>query len=149
VPPTAKRRRAWTALAELYAIDAPPGRTLLLPALRHLLRSLKRLTLIVIVSDFLIHEQLSSTAELGILASRHDVTAVVLSDQFESRLPEGSGFVRVRDLESGEERAVRLNDAVRARFAATVERRREDLVRCATGLGSNRRGGPRGDVVTL
>jgi uncharacterized protein (DUF58 family) len=135
VPPTAKRRRAWTALSEVYAIDAAPGPTRLAPAIHHLLRSLKRLALVVIVSDFLIHEQLSSTAELGILASRHDVTAVVLSDQFETRLPEGSGFVQVRDLESGEERAVRLNDAVRARFAATVERRREDLVRCCYGMG--------------
>jgi uncharacterized protein (DUF58 family) len=135
VPPTAKPRRAWTALSELYAIDAPPGPTLLVPAIHHLLRSLKRLTLIVIASDFLIHEQLSSTAELAILAARHDVTAVVLSDKLETRLPEGSGFVRVRDLESGEERDVRLNDDVRAHFAATVERRREELVRCCYRIG--------------
>ena len=135
VPPTAKPRRAWTALSEIYAIDAPPGPTLLAPALQHLMRSLKRLTLVVIVSDFLIHEQLISTPELAVLAARHDVTAVVLSDKFESRLPEGTGFVRVRDLESGEERAVRLSDAVRARFAATVERRREELVRCCFGIG--------------
>ncbi len=135
VPPTAKRRRAWTALSALYAIDAPPGPTLLVPVLQHLLRSLKRLTLIVIVSDFIVHEQLSSTAELAILAARHDVSAVVLSDKLETQLPEGSGYVQMKDLESGEERAVRLNDAVRAQFAATVERRREELVRCCYSIG--------------
>jgi uncharacterized protein (DUF58 family) len=135
VAPTAKPRRAWMALSELYALDSLPGPTLLGPALHHLSRSLKRLTLIVIVSDFLVHDQLSSNPELAILAARHDVIAVVLSDAFEMRLPEGSGYVHVRDLESGEERAVRLNDAVRAQFAATAVRRREELVRGCYRMG--------------
>jgi uncharacterized protein (DUF58 family) len=135
VTPTANSRRAWAALSELYAVEAPSGPTLLVPAVVHLLRSLKRPTLIVIVSDFLVRENLSSTAELAALAARHDVVAVILSDKLEARLPEGSGFVRVRDLESGVERAIRLNDTVRAQYAATVERRREELARCCYRLG--------------
>jgi uncharacterized protein (DUF58 family) len=73
--------------------------------------------------------------ELGTLAAHHDVVAVILADKLEGRLPEGSGFVRVRDLESGAERAIRLNDAVRTRYAATVERRREELARCCYRIG--------------
>jgi uncharacterized protein (DUF58 family) len=135
VPPTAHPRRAWAALSELCAIDAPPGPTALLPALDHLLRSLKRLTLVVIVSDFLVREQLASTVELGTLAARHDVVAVILADTVEGRLPEGSGFVRVRDLESGTERAIRLNRAVRTHYAASVERWREELTRHCYRIG--------------
>lgn len=135
VPPTANPRRGWTALSELCAVDAPPGPTLLAPAVGHLLRSLKQPTLIVIVSDFLVRENLSSTAELAILAARHDVIAVILSDKLEARLPEGSGFMRVRDLETGVERAIGLNDAVRATYAATIERSREELAHCCYRIG--------------
>ena len=134
-PPTAHPRRAWAALSELCAIEAPVGPTALVPALDLLLRSLKRLTLVVIISDFLVREQLGETVELGILAAHHDVVAVILADKLEGRLPEGSGFVRVRDLESGAERTIRLNDAVRTRYAATVERRREELARCCYRIG--------------
>lgn len=135
VTPTANARRAWAALSELYAMEAPPGPTLLGPAIVHLLRSLKRTSLVVIISDFLVRENLSSTAELATLGGRHDVLAVILSDKLEGRLPAGSGFVRVRDLESGVERAITLNDAVRAQYAATVERHREELVRCCYRIG--------------
>jgi uncharacterized protein (DUF58 family) len=135
VTPTANSRRAWAALSELYAVEVPPGPTLLVPAIVHLLHSLKRPALVVIISDFLVRENPSSTAELAALAARHDVVAVVLSDTVETRLPEGVGFVRVRDLESGVERAIRLNDAVRAQYATTVERRREDLARCCYRIG--------------
>jgi hypothetical protein len=43
--------------------------------------------------------------------------------------------VRVRDLESGVECDIRLNDAIRARYAAAVESRREDLTRCCYRIG--------------
>jgi uncharacterized protein (DUF58 family) len=134
-PPTASRPRAWAALSELCALDAPAATTALRPVVDLLLRSLKHPTLVVIVSDFLVREDLGSIAELRTLAAHHDVVAVVLSDRIEPRLPAGSGFVRVRDLESGAERHVRLSDAVRRRYAAVVERRRDDLRRCCYGFG--------------
>jgi uncharacterized protein (DUF58 family) len=135
VAPTASSRRAWTALSALHAMDPGSGQTALTPALAHLLQSLKRPTLVVIVSDFLVREDLDSTPELATLAARHDVVAVVLSDKLEGRLPEGSGFVRVRDLETGVERDIRLNDATRARYAAVIDHRREALTRCCYRMG--------------
>jgi hypothetical protein len=41
----------------------------------------------------------------------------------------------VRDLESGVERAIRLNDAVRAQYAAAVGRRRDELARGCYRIG--------------
>ena len=96
-------RRAWSALSELYAIDAPPAPTLLLPVLHHLLRSLKRLTLVVIVSDFLIQRAAELDARAGDPGGPpRRRRGRSCRTQFERRLPEGSGFVRVRDLESGD-----------------------------------------------
>ena len=65
----------------------------------------------------------------------HDVVAVVLSDDTESRLPAGSGFVRMIDLESGVDRRVRLSDNVRQQYAQSIERRRDDLRRCCYRFG--------------
>jgi uncharacterized protein (DUF58 family) len=128
-PPTSNKGRAWAALADLWTIDDRPGPTSLLPAVHHLLHALKRMTLVLVVSDFLTDEDLSGAGELAMLASRHDVVAVVLGDRAEARLPAGSGFVRVRDLESGGEMTLRLGAAVRARYAETIQRRRDELTR--------------------
>jgi uncharacterized protein (DUF58 family) len=137
LPPTANKGRAWAVLSDLWSIDDRPGRTALLPAVRHLLASLKRMTMIFIVSDFLTEENLSGARELGMLAARHDVIAIVLGDRAEMRLPAGSGFVRVRDLESGGEMTIRLSAGVRERYAETVQRRREDLTRYCYRTGIN------------
>jgi uncharacterized protein (DUF58 family) len=134
-PPTANKGRAWATLSDLCALDPKPSRTALLPAVSHLIRSLKRMTLVLVVSDFLSDEDLSGSREFGMLAARHDVVAVVLGDKAEMRLPAGSGYVRVRDVESGGEMTLRLNKAVRARFEETVQRRRDDLTRYCYRIG--------------
>jgi len=128
-PPTGNRRRAWAALAELRTLEPPAGLSSLLPALDHLLQVLKRPALVVIVSDFLVREPLAATPQFGTLAARHDVVAVILSDKLEARLPVGKGVMRVKDLESGVERVIRLDDGVRARYAAAVGQRRDELTR--------------------
>jgi hypothetical protein len=148
-PPTGKPQRAWAALGELCRLEAPAGPTMLAPALDHLLHSLKRPALVVIVSDFLVRERLESIPQLAALAARHDVVAVILSDKLEARLPLGTGFVRVRDLESGAERTIRLDDDVRARYAAAVGRRRHELAQCCYRAGVEPVFADRGeDVVT-
>ncbi len=134
-PPTASRRRAWATLSELCALDAPAAVTSLAPAIDLLERSLRRPTLVVILSDFIVQERLDSMTGLGRLAAHHDVVAVVLSDDTESRLPAGSGFVRMIDLESGVDRRVRLSDNVRQQYAQSIERRRDDLRRCCYRFG--------------
>ena len=134
-PPTANKGRAWTTLGQLWDLKVKSSRTALLPAVSHLIRSLKRMTLVVVVSDFMSDEDLNASREFGMLASRHDVVAVVLGDKAESRLPSGSGYVRVRDLESGGELTLRLNNQVRARYAETAHRRRDELTRYCYRVG--------------
>ena len=129
VPPTANKGRAWTVLSEMWALDEKSDRTAIMPAVHHLLRSLKRMTLIFLISDFLTDEDLTNARELSMLAGRHDVVAVILGDKAEMRLPSGSGFVRVRDMESGDEMLLRLTSAVRERYADTIQHRRDELKR--------------------
>lgn len=127
--PRRTRARVWKLLDELWSLAPGSGGTKLLPALRFLNGHLKKEGLIFLISDFLTDEDLFGGAELKVLAARHDVVAVVVEDPAEAALPPGNGEVRVKDLESGRERSVGLNDALRQRYAEAMRQRREELER--------------------
>ena len=122
--PSRARAAAWAILEDYWSTPAGSSRTALLPMVRHLARTLKRVGIVVIVSDFLTDEDLFGPPDLAILAARHDVIAVVPEDPFERDLPAGPGYVTVRDLESGRRAAVDLGAASRRRYAAEARRRR-------------------------
>ena len=125
--PISDKPAAWSALTHLWTVETPGRKTVVRPAVQHLLRTLKRTTLVVLVSDFQTDEDLGACPELGMLAARHDVVAVVLEDPAETVLPGGSGFVRLRDLESGAEITVGLNRETRERYAGSIAQRRGTL----------------------
>jgi uncharacterized protein (DUF58 family) len=127
--PVTDKPTAWAALTRLWEIRRSRKRTLLQPAVQHLLRVLRRTTLVVIVSDFLTGDDFSSFPELALLAARHDVVAAVLEDPAEIMLPHGAGYVRLRDVESDAEITVGLTNDIRRLYAASVERRRDELRR--------------------
>jgi hypothetical protein len=99
----------------------------MVPAIRHLLSSLKRMSVVFIVSDFIADDNPFGAPELGMLAARHDVIAVVPEDRAETALPVGSGYVRVRDLESGRQVAVTLSSRTRRVYEAEMRARRTAL----------------------
>jgi uncharacterized protein (DUF58 family) len=128
-PPRRSRASAWAVLERCWALSPHPGRTLLLPVIRQLLNTLKRMSVVVIVSDFMTDEDLFGSSELAMLAARHDVIAVVPTDAAEDALPEGRGYLRVRDVESGREVAVTLSPRTRRAYAGEMRARRDALVR--------------------
>ena len=128
-PPRRTRGAAWAALERCWALSPKPGRTAMLPAIRHLLTMLKRLSVVFIVSDFITDEDLFGTQDLAMLAARHDVIAVVPEDPAETALPAGRGYMRVRDLESGRQVAVSLAPGARERYADAMRARRDALSR--------------------
>jgi hypothetical protein len=69
------------------------------------------------------------SGELAQLAARHDVIAVVPEDPTEAHLPGGSGYLRVRDLETGKRATIGLGRAARAHYADAMRQRREELAR--------------------
>lgn len=127
VPPRRARASAWTILERCWSLSPRGGRTLMVPAIRHLLSSLKRMSIVFIVSDFIADDDPFAAPELGMLAARHDVIAVVPEDRVETALPAGSGYVRVRDLESRRQVAITLSSRTRRVYDAEMRARRTAL----------------------
>ena len=126
-PPRRSRAAAWAVLERCWELSPSPGRTALLPAIRHLLNRLKRMSVVIIVSDFMTDEDLFGGAELGMLAAKHDTIAVVPLDPAEDALPQGRGYMQVRDTETGRDAAVALSPRTRREYAAEMRARREAL----------------------
>ncbi len=134
-PQRRTRAAAWSVLQECWALSPSPSTTALVPAIRHLAKSLKRMSVVFLVSDFMTDEDVFGSSELGILTTRHDVIAVVPEDPAEASLPPGRGFLRLRDLESGREVSVVLNPGSRRRYAEAASLRRDELTRAFYRLG--------------
>jgi len=116
-------------------VAAPPGGrgSSLSAVLEHQLRHLKRRSLVLVVSDFLLQRD-GGLAEddwqrpLAHLARRHDVICVRVFDPLEEELPR-SGWIELRGIESGVPRDVDASSgAVRAAWAAAARERRAQLV---------------------
>jgi uncharacterized protein (DUF58 family) len=127
--PRRTRAAAWSILEQCWSVSTSSRRTLMRPALSELLRSLKRMSVVFIVSDFMTDDDALGSGELAQLAARHDVIAVVPEDPAERELPRGSGYLRVRDVESGRSASIGLGRGARARYAAETKGRREALAR--------------------
>jgi uncharacterized protein (DUF58 family) len=146
--PVSDRGEAWAALREIWSLGTRSKQTLFRPTIQHLLRTLKRTTLVLMVSDFQTEENLAEIPELSTLASRHDVVAVVLEDPAEQQLPAGAGFVRLRDLETDAEITVGLNPHTRSLYEQRLLRRRLELRNMCYRAGVTQvTVDPQGDVI--
>ncbi len=105
-------------------LDGAPA-TALAELLETALRSVRRRSLVFVVSDFFSTPGWERL--LALLARRHEVLAVRLSDPRERELPD-IGMVVMNDAETGEHVWVDTSDRrFRARFADVVRRREEAL----------------------
>ena len=127
--PRRTRAAAWSVLEQAWALKPGAAVTRMLPLVRHLTLTLKRMSLIFIVSDFVTADDVLESPELSHLAHKHDVVAVVPEDASESALPAGSGYLQVRDLESGRRAFVGLGRPARDQYAAAIRERRDALAR--------------------
>ena len=127
--PKRTRAAAWKTLEQAWALKPSSSKTLMLPMVRHLALTLKRMSVVFIVSDFVTRDNALESPELAQLAAKHDLIAVVPEDRSETELPAGSGYVHMRDIESGRRVTVGLGRDSRARYAAEVAARRDSLAR--------------------
>jgi uncharacterized protein (DUF58 family) len=127
--PRRTRGAAWAVLEQCWSLSPQPGRTALLPAIRHLVNTLKKTSIVFLVSDFITDEDLFAAKDLAVLAARHDVIAVIPEDPAEAALPAGRGYVHVRDLESGRRAVVALTPRSRRAYADDAAQRRDGLAR--------------------
>ena len=88
-------------------------------------KGVRRRATVFVVSDFI--SESGWEKPLGILAERHEVTAVRLTDPLELELPD-LGLIPIRDAETGEQLLVDTHDAgFRKRFARIAAQREADL----------------------
>src|SRR5881392_3538212 len=108
VPPRRGIKHGLRLITETLAFR-PRGRgTDLAAALGHLTTAQRRRAVVFVVSDFLAG---GYEASLAVLARRHDVVPVVVSDPVEEKLPEIGGLWPVADAETGELVMLDLSDA--------------------------------------
>lgn len=125
IPANGGRRQLLQILNEVTHHRPSPGSTDLTQILKDAASTIRRRSLVFIVSDFISVPGWEQT--LMPLAMRHDVVAVRLSDPLETRLPD-LGFLTFQDAETGEQLFVDTNArAFRARFAAAADARERAL----------------------
>ena len=101
--------------------------------IEHALRTIKRRSVIFLVSDFFTAP--GWERPLGMLARKHEVVAVRLEDPRERELPD-IGMVVLNDAETGESVHVDTHDAkFRKRFEAVVQKREAELRTAFTRSG--------------
>jgi uncharacterized protein (DUF58 family) len=123
IPAGGTRRQVLHLISQVMA-DEPPGRapmTDLGPLLMNACASLKRRSLVFIVSDFI--SEPGWERPLHLLARRHEVVAIRLIDPRETDLPD-MGPVVLQDAETGDQMVVDTSDRrFRQRFAEAAQRR--------------------------
>jgi uncharacterized protein (DUF58 family) len=127
-PPRRAGGRAWRLLEDLWEIEAGGSRTAMIPAIERLVTLLRGMTVVCLVSDFITEDDVFSSRALRMLASHHDVVAIVPEDPGETALPAGRGTIRLRDPESGRTLAVKLDTRNRNAYRQVVAARRQAIV---------------------
>ena len=121
VAPRRGTRHVLRQVRDVLQSEIAPGRgTALTPALDQLARTLKRRSVVFVISDFLTSGYAQA---LQTLVRRHDVIALTLVDRWDTELPD-VGLLDVIDAESGRRYLVDTSDCVtRERYAeAAVQR---------------------------
>lgn len=123
VPPRRGKKHGLRLISETLAFR-PRGRgTDLAAALGHLTTAQRRRAVVFVVSDFLAGDYEQA---LAVLARRHDVVPVVVTDPVEEKLPALPGLWPLADAETGEVALVDLSDARTRRAYEERARDREE-----------------------
>lgn len=99
----------------------------------HLTHMLRRRSVIFLISDF---ESPPFDRQLRVLAQRHEVVAVTVSDPAEASLP-SLGLIDVLDPETGRLRVLDLSGSRNRSYAQGQARKREERARLITASGAD------------
>ncbi|MFK7871883.1 MAG: DUF58 domain-containing protein [Oligoflexales bacterium] len=96
IPPKRGKSHVWQMIRDILSYENPQGKTDIKAALQWLLKVQKKPSLCFLISDFCDEKY---EKELQHIASRHDLIAVQVLDQFEREIPP-IGEVSIADLET-------------------------------------------------
>ena len=129
-PPRKGRAHVWRTIEQLYNLKPAQSGTNWELALRFLRSRLRGMSIVFLLSDFIMDPNMNQLAELPdlkVLAQKHDVVPIVFMDQLESNLPSGKGLLRFRSAEGRGEMLFSLSSTQRNKFNALVEKRKAEL----------------------
>jgi len=102
LPPRKSRGHAWAVIQAAFE-EVGGEETGLSEALDQLSRTLKRRAVVCVLSDFIAPD--GYQRQLGLLARRHNLNCLLLTDPLEERLPR-VGLIELQDAETGRRRLV-------------------------------------------
>jgi len=123
LPPRKSRGHAWAVIRAAFEDSGTQGGTDLSAALERLGKTLRRRSIVCVLSDFLVPP--AQLQALGPLARRHHLSCFLLSDPLEERLP-SVGLIELEDPETGRRRLV---DSAQLRPTRPAEVRLRELRR--------------------
>jgi uncharacterized protein (DUF58 family) len=106
IPPKKGSSHVWRVIKEFFTFEPEHKGTDLLNAVDYLGKVSRKRTVSFLVSDFLASVD---APRLRVVARRHEMIGVLLSDPGEFALPDG-GILTVRDLETGEKMVLDASD---------------------------------------
>jgi len=121
--------QVWKILDCLWWTQPASRHTQFESALEYLVARLKRSTLIFCISDFITPEDLFASDQIKHLAQKHDFVPIIVQDGWEEALPEGKGYLRLRDTEWGGEMLLALSGRQRRRYENLMRERKDALQR--------------------
>jgi uncharacterized protein (DUF58 family) len=137
LPPKKGLAQVWKILEALWDVRVSSRATNFTRPLAVIDIRLKRPALIFCISDFITAEDLFASNAFHHLAQRHDFVPLIVEDGLEERLPEGKGYLRLRDAESGNEMLFRLSHKQSRRYELLMRERRTALKRALYRLNLN------------
>lgn len=133
--PRKGRRQVWRILGDLLDYSPRSGGTDLELLLRYGVQQLKSPCLFFILSDFIVMESILQQPLMSHIAAHHDLVPVLIEDELEHELPGLRGYLRLRDLESGEQTLLSLSSNNCQTFADEMKERREAIRKAFFRLG--------------
>jgi uncharacterized protein (DUF58 family) len=134
IPPRSTRNQVLLLARELLRTPAPSQATTdLSELLSTALLSIRRRSLVFVVSDFI--SEPGWEKPLRLLARKHEVIAIRVSDPSEKQLPD-AGTVVLQDVETGAQMTVNTADPeLRRRYAEAAVRRSDELTAAMSRSG--------------
>lgn len=127
MPPKRGQGQAWKLIESLWGLRPEGRRTSFTEALETLNSALNHAALVFCLSDFVDGATFWDSRCLTGILHRVDFVPVVIRDQWEENLPATSGYLRVRDPETGRDRVISLSAGKQSQYRCFLNERNEQI----------------------
>jgi uncharacterized protein (DUF58 family) len=125
IPPRKGKKSALRILRDILYFEPKNVKTSITKAVEYIYRLIKKRSIIFVISDFLDKDYSDS---LKLLAKKHDVIALRITDPAENELP-NAGILKLQDPETGETMMINSSSSsVRERYSKAIQKQETELI---------------------